>query len=259
MFRQWIRAATARIGIRLPFTGVICVHGTESVSIDADGHPEIKFRKLLVFLEQPSAGDLRDVYALGASQPTSGIIYMSPDAVEISREESEPGRQVISWLPRDPIVVNALYEHQYGWRPSAKFDDTAVCVEYDCNMRTGLFTIELASPRKFDAAVLFERPRWPLRLTERHIVRAALQRLKAPEPAPRISNEGTRIIGEVEAPRVGGRYLLVAFRPCGIADCEEWLTRTSLIHRWQRAVSDWVADFGNRGRDIRDRAVRVKS
>lgn len=259
MLGRWIRAASARIGIRLRFTGVICVHGTQSVSIDEDGQPEINFRKLLVFLEPPSAGDLRDVYALGASQPISGTIYVSPDAIEVSRAEPEPGRQIISWLPRDPIVLNALYEHQYGWRPSARFDDAAVCVEYDCNMRTGLFTIELASPRKFDAAVLFERPRWPLRLTERHIVRAALQRLKASDPAPRISNEGTRIIGEVEGPRVGSRYLLVAFRPCGIADCEQWLARTSLLHRCQQAVSDWVTDFGNRGRDIRGRAARVKS
>jgi hypothetical protein len=240
MFRRWIRTTSARIGIRLRFTGVICVHATQSVSIDAEGHPEINFRKLLVFLEPPSAGDLRDVYALGASQPTSGTIYTSPDAVEVSREEPEPGRLIISWLPRDPIVVNALYEHQYGWRPAAKFDDAAVGVEYDCNMRTGIVTIELASARKFDAAVLFERPRWPLRLTERHIVRAALRRLKEPEPAPRIINEGTRIIGEVEAPRVGSRYLLVAFGPCGIADCEEWLARTSLLNRCQRTVTEWA-------------------
>src|SRR5438093_2186555 len=240
MFRRWIRTASARIGIRLRFTGVICVHGTQSVSIDGEGHPEINFRKLLVFLESPSAGDLHDVYTLGTSQPTSGTIYVSPDAIDVSREEPEPGRQIISWLPREPIVLNALYEHQYGWRPSARFDDTAMCVEYDCNMRTGILTIELAAARKFDAAVLFERPRWPLRLTERQIVRTALERLKAPEPAPRIVNEGTRVIGEVDAPRVGGRYLLVAFGPCGIADCEEWLLRTSVLHRCQRTISDWA-------------------
>jgi hypothetical protein len=210
------------------------------VSIDEEGHPEINFTKLLVFLEPPSAGDLQDVYALGTSQPTSGTIYESPDAIEVAREEPEPGRQIVSWLPREPIVLNALYQHQYGWRPSTRFDDTAMCVEYDCNMRTGVLTIELAATRKFDAAVLFERPRWPLRLRERHIVRAALQRLKAPEPAPRIVNEGTRIIGEIEAPRVGGRYLLVAFGPCGIADCEEWLARTSLLNRCQQTISEWA-------------------
>jgi hypothetical protein len=143
-------------------------------------------------------------------------------------------------VPRDPIVLNALYEHQYGWRPSARFDDAAICVEYECNMRTGIFTIELASARNLDAAVLFERPRWPPRLTERHIIRTALQRLNAPGSTARIVNEGTRIVGEVEAPRVGGRYLFVAFRPCGIADCEEWLAKTSLLNRCQRTISEWA-------------------
>src|SRR5258705_8073657 len=126
MLRQWFRAASARIGIRLPFTGVICVHGTQSVSIDREGRAEIKFRKLLVFLEPPSPGDLHDVYALGTGRPTTATIFLSPDAVELSREERDPGRQTISWLPRDPIVLNALYEHQHGWRPSATFDDPAV-------------------------------------------------------------------------------------------------------------------------------------
>ena len=53
MLRRWIRAASARVGIRLPFTGVICVHGMQSVSIDREGRAEINFRRSLVFLEPP--------------------------------------------------------------------------------------------------------------------------------------------------------------------------------------------------------------
>jgi hypothetical protein len=244
MLRRWIRCASARIGIRLPFKGVICVHGTQSVSLDREGRAEIKFRKLLVFLERPSPGDLRDVYALGTRRGTSAIIYMSPDAIEVSREEPEPGRKEITWLPRDAVILNALYEHQNGWRPSVVFDDPAVCVEYDCNMPTGIFTIELASSTQFDAAVLFKRPRWPLRLTERHIVRAALQRLKTPGPMPQISPDGACVIGEVQAPKIGDRYFLVAFRRCGVADCEQWLMQTSLLGRCQRTISGWAHAVG---------------
>jgi hypothetical protein len=244
MLRRWIRAASARAGIRLPFKGVICVHGTQSVTIDREGRAEIKFKKLLVFLEPPAAGDLRDVYALGTGRGASSVIYMSPDAVEISREEPEPGRQEISWAPRDPIILNALYEHQNGWRPSVVFDNPAVCVEYDCNMPTGIFTIEIAASTQFDAAVLFKRPRWPLRLTERHIVRAALQQLKAAGPMPHISEDGACVIGEVQAPRIGERYFLVAFRRCAVADCEQWLMETSLFGRWQKTISGWAHAFG---------------
>lgn len=244
MLRRWIRAASACVGIRLPFKGVICVHGTQSVTIDREGRAEIRFKKLLVFVEKPSVGDLRDVYAVGTGRGTSAIIYMSPDSIEISREEPEPGRQEITWMPRDPVILNALYEHQNGWQPSVSFDDPAVCVEYDCNMPTGVFTIEVASATQFDAAVLFKRPRWPLRLTPRQIVRAALQQLKEPGVAPQISHDGACVVGEMQAPRIGGRYLLVAFRQCGVADCEQWLMQTSVLGRCHRTISGWAHALG---------------
>jgi hypothetical protein len=240
MLRRWIRAAGARIGIRLPFKGVICVQGTQSVSIDREGRAEITFKKVLVFLERPEPGDLRDVYALGTGTASAATIYTSPDALETAREEPESGRLEISWLPREPILLNALYEHQNGWRPSVTFDDPAVCVEYECNMPTGIFTIELASPAQFDAAVLFKRPRWPRRLTERHLIRAALQRLKSPGLTPRMEQDGMCIVGEIPEPRVGARYFLVAFRRCGVADCEQWLTQTSMVGRCHRAVAGWA-------------------
>ena len=215
MLRRWIRTASARVGIRLPFRDAICVQGTQSVSIDREGRAEINFKKLLVFLEWPQPGDLRDVYTLGTGDGSSAIIFVSPDAVETGREERERGRLEVSWLPRDPVLLYALYEHQNGWRPTATYDDPAVCIEYDCNMPTGIFTIELASPSLFDAAVLFKRPRWPLRLTGRHIVRAALDQLKTPGLTPEISQDGACVVGEIREPRVGDRYFLVAFRRCG--------------------------------------------
>src|SRR5262245_32485791 len=244
MARRWIRAASARVGIRLPFTSAICVQGTQSVSLDSQGHAEIKFRKVLVFLESPEAGDLRDTYTVGNGNATSATIFVSPDAVEVFREEPTPGRLDIVWLPGGPVILNALYEHQHGWQPSETFDDPAVCIEYDCNMPTGIFTIELATATHFEAAVLFKRPRWPRRLTGRHIVSAALQQLKVPGPAPQISADGATVVGEVQAPRVGDRYLLVAFRRCGVADCEEWLKRSSVVRRFQQTVSDWAHAVG---------------
>lgn len=245
MLGRWIRAASARVGIRLPFRGAICVQGTQSVSIDPQGRAEIKFRKLLVFLETPQAGDLRDVYTLGTGKPTSATIYASPDAIEVAREERTAGRQEIVWLPREPVIVNALYEHQNGWRPSGTFNDPAVCVEYDCNMPTGIFTIELTAATQLDAAVLFKHPCWPLPITGRRIISAALQQLKMPGSMPQISSDGATVTGQLQAPRVGDRYFLVAFRRCGVADCEEWLRRTSTIRRWHRTVSDWAHALGS--------------
>ena len=245
MLRRWLRRASARVGIRLPFKGAICVQGRQSVTLDVQGRADINFRRLLVFLEQPEAGDLRDVYTLGTGTSTSALIYASPDAVEISREESSGGRQEIVWLPRERVILNTLYEHQNGWRPSGTFDDPAVCVEYDCNMPTGIFTIELASATRFDVAVLFKRPRWPRRLTGRAIITTALQQLKMQGSMPEISSDGGTVVAELQAPQVGQRYFLVAFRRCGVADCEEWLLRTSTIRRWHRSVAGWAEAFGS--------------
>jgi hypothetical protein len=244
MVRRWITALSARVGIRLPFKGVICVQGTQSVSIDSQGRADIKFTRLLVFLEKPRAGDLRDVYALGEAESANATIYASPDAVEVSREQRAGGRQEIVWLPREPVTLHALYEHQNGWRPSGTFDDPAVCIEYDCTMPTGIFTIELASATQFDAAVLFKLPKWALRLTGRRIIGGALQQLKKPDPTTQMTSDGARVVGEVHAPRPGDRYVLVAFRKCGVADCEEWLTQTSIFRRWHRSVSDWAHALG---------------
>jgi hypothetical protein len=149
------------------------------------------------------------------------------------------------WLPRERVILNTLYEHQNGWRPSGTFDDPAVCVEYDCNMPTGIFTIELASATRFDVAVLFKRPRWPRRLTGRAIITTALQQLKMQGSMPEISSDGGTVVAELQAPQVGQRYFLVAFRRCGVADCEEWLLRTSTIRRWHRSVAGWAEAFGS--------------
>jgi hypothetical protein len=242
MLRQWLRAAGERVGIRVWFTGVICVNGTQSVSIDSRGIAQITTRRSLVFLEPPIEGDLRDTYAIGTG---GAVIDTSPDAIELSREETEPGRLAVSWLPREPVTRYALYEHQNGWSPAAAFDASTVCVEYECDMRTGSFSIELVGPTPFDTAVLFKRPHWPHRLSERHFVRAALKRLKARDSLPRITDDGTRIRGEVRGPRVGERYLMVAFRRGGVADCEEWLQQTSLIGRVERVLSSWTHALGN--------------
>ena len=238
--RQWLRAASARVGIRLRFTGVICVAGTRSICIDREARAHITTRRSLVFLEPPDAGDLLDTYALGTAQPTSAVIEMSPDAIELSREQTEAGRVTISWLPRNPITLYSLYDHQDGWAPSAAFNGTTVCVEYECDMGTGTFTIDLVAPTFFDAAVLFPRPRWPRRLSERRLVRTALQQLKTPASLPRISDDGLRVTCDVRSPRIGERYLLVAFRKCGIADCEEWLKQTSFVGRIERALTGWA-------------------
>jgi hypothetical protein len=233
-----------RIGIHLPFAGVICVGGTQTIAIDDQWRPSITTKRTLVFLEVPDAGDLRDTYGLGSAQSVSSVIYSSPDAVELAREQKSSGRVTLYWWPRDPIALYTLYEHENGWAPAVTFDRSALCLEFQCDMRTGAFTIECLAPTQFETAVLFRQPRWPRRPTERTIVSHALKLLKTAPEAPRILEEGRRIACDIRAPKAGERYLFVVFLKCGIADCERWLEETSILGRAKRLFDSWAHAIG---------------
>ena len=240
MVWRWLRAAMERVGIYLPFAGVICVDGKQTISIDEEWRASITTKRRLVFIEPPSAGDLRDTYGLGFGRPTSSVIYSSPDAVELGREERTPGSVTLYWWPRDPVDLYTLYEHENGWRPTTTFNGSALCVEYRCDMRTGAFTIECVAPTPFETAVVFKRPRWPRQLTARSVIDCALKRLQTTVDAPRILDDGKRIECDIRGSSVGQRYIFVAFRKYGVADCEQWLQDTSMLGRARRTVDGWT-------------------
>jgi hypothetical protein len=240
MLRRWLRTFVERIGIDLPFPGVICVDGTQTISLDEEWRASITTRRKLVFTEAPSAGDLRDTHGLGLGRPISSVIYSSSDAVELGREERAAGSLTLYWWPRNPIALYTLYEHESGWSPSTTFDAPALCLEYTCDMRTGVFNFECLAPASFEAAAVFKRPRWPIRLSERAAIERALKRLSTADKTLQILDDGRRVACEIRGPKVGERYVFVAFRKCGVADCERWLQETSMFGRAQRAVDGWA-------------------
>jgi hypothetical protein len=244
MWRRWMRTAARRASIARRFTDVICVDGTQSFAIQPDWRAQILTTRRLVFLEPPSEGDLCDTYALATGESASALVYTSPDARELWREQSRAGRLIIAWLPREPIRLYTVYEHHNGWMPSVLFNGSAVCAEYHCDMRTGTFTVECTAPVPFEAAVVLARPRWARRVSERRLVRAALDALNSQEPLPAITQDGQRVHARIETPHVGERYVLVAFRRAGVATCEQWLKDTSLVGRVQRRLASWLPAFG---------------
>lgn len=239
MVWRWLRASLQRIGINLPFRGVICVEGTQAITVDQEWRASITTRRKLVFVERPSAGDLYDSYGLGVGQPID-VAYSSPDAVELRRDRSVPGRATLYWWPQEPIALYTLYEHEAVWKPTATFDASALCVEYACDMRTGVFSIQCDTATRLEAAVFFERPRWPWRLTERAIIQRALKGLSSSHALPRILEDGRRVTCDIRGPKAGQRYIFVAFRMCGVADSERWLYETSMLGRAQRLIDSWA-------------------
>jgi hypothetical protein len=239
MLYRWLRAVLERIGIRLPFAGVICVESTQTIAIDEEWRASISAKRKLVFVEPPSAGDLRDTYSVGLDRALSGVIYSSSDAVELGREEVA-GSLTLYWWPRDPVALYRLYEHESGWRPATTFDTSALCLEYTCDMRTGVFTFECLASAPFEAATVFKRPRWPRRLTERTAIENAVKHLNVAAQSPHITEDGRRVTCDISEAKVGERYILVVFRKHGVAECERWLKETSMYGRAHRALSGWA-------------------
>ena len=181
-----------------------------------------------------------DTYTLGIGRPSGSVFYSSPDAVELGREERVQGRLMLYWWPKDPAPLYTLYEHEHAWRSTRTFDAPALCVEHTCDMRTGVFSFECLGPAPFDAAVVFKRPRWPRRLSERATIQLALGQLRDGQALTRLLDDGRRVACEIREANVGDRYVVVAFRQCGVADCERWLQESSLLGRAQRMLDTWA-------------------
>jgi hypothetical protein len=239
---SWIRAAGKRAGLRLPFTNVICAAGTKSIALDADGRVRIGVARTLVFLEPPEPEALADTYTIGPGERLEALAWESPDALELTRVwQKKAGRVTVRWRPTEPIIPFALYVHRNDWIPAGSADGPALCIDYRCDMRTGVFVVELAGATPFETVVAFKRPRWPRLSSDRQVVRYALDCLNAHANLARLAEDGTRAECEIRNPKVGDQYLLVAFRRFGVVDMEEWLRQTSMMGRLRRHVGEWAA------------------
>jgi hypothetical protein len=239
--RSRVRAAARRVGIHLPFSGVICASGSKTVSLEADGRTRIRLARTLVFLDLPEPDDLHDTYAIGPGEELSALDWESPDALELRREwRPKAGRVTVYWRPREPITRHALYVHEHDWVPSTSFTGSAVSVAYRCDMRTGVFTVELATSVPFETVICFKRPRWPRLSTERSLARYALKCLRQSPQHARLAGNGTRAVCEFRNPKQGDEYIVVAFRRFGVVEMEERLRQTSVAGRLRRLAAGWT-------------------
>jgi hypothetical protein len=231
---RWARRRLRSCGIDLPFAEVICPEHIKSISIDAVGRARVTLTQKLVFLQVPRPGDLRDVCDVDSDTTFDNFILQSTDAVETGRTRRGPGSIVVDWEPRSGITPYALYEHQQIWFPAGSYAQPALWTEFHCEVRTGVFRLEMYTPESFEAAVVFERPRWPILNSERRVVKYALRLLDDGGERATIVDEGQRINWKVVAPKVGTRYICVGFHQHGVLLCRNRLTKTSIAGRLRR-------------------------
>lgn len=237
MVKRWLRRALRQIGLNVPFGDVICAEQVRTIWIQPDWRARVTVRRTLVFLDEPADGDLRDTYAVEPGQHLDRLAYDCLDAVEIDREQRGPGRIVVFWRPRVPVVRYAPYVHEHSWTPPTLYQQPALCTEYRCEGKTGVAVTEFITPATFETAVAFRRPRWPRLTSEHATVKYALKCLSSGGERPSVTDEGRRVEWRIVGPRRGDRYLCVVFQQHGVAEWQERLKQSTLLGRTRRLIT----------------------
>ena len=236
MLKRLVKRSLRLCGIRLPFSDLICAEHVKSICIGPDGKAKVTVQEKIVFLEAPEIGDLHDTCTVDQETTFENFIRQSPDSVEGSRRRVGSTTFVMDWMPKSLVTRYALYEHEYTWFPAGSQFQPALFTEYQCDKRTGHFLCEFITPQMFEAAVVFERPRWPLLNTERRLMRYALKQIEAGGGRPNICDNGQRIEWRIAEPKIGTRYMCVAFHGNGLLLWNDNLQKNSIAGRVRRLV-----------------------
>jgi hypothetical protein len=230
---RWFRRALRRCGLDVPFTHVVCPQHVKTIRVHENARIEVTDRQSLVFLDSPEPGDLRD--AVPGAAEGEGAPYHSPDAFEFHRASTRKGTQVC-WMPNEPIVRYALYAHQHGWMLSSNAADV-VCTEFCGEMRTGIVDLEIITSGRFDAGVAFKRPRWRRLKTDSSVIKYALRQLESEGERAAIADDGSRLQWKLLGPKIGERYVYVAFQENGVALWRKRLEEQSFTARMRRLIA----------------------
>ena len=236
MLKRLIRRSLQRCGIRLPFSGLICAEHLKSICIGPDGKAKVTVQEKIVFLDMPELGDLHDTCTVDQETTFENFIRQSPDSVEGGRKKIGSSAFVIDWMPKSAITRYALYEHEYSWFPAGSQLQPALYTEYVCEAKTGHFVCEMITPQAFEAAVIFERPRWTLLNTERRIMRYAMKQIELGAARPSLLDNGQRLEWRIAEPKIGTRYMCVAFQQNGLLLWNDNLQKSSFSGRMRKLV-----------------------
>jgi hypothetical protein len=216
-------------GIVTPYSEVIYAEYVKGISIDQAWQAHVNVQQKLVFLQVPERGDLFDVCPLDPKTTFENFRVQSPDSQEIGRRRIGRTAAAIDWEPRARITPYAIYDHHVTWSYPTTADQLSSHVEFKCEGRTGTFLFEMAAPQSFDAAVVFERPRWTNLTSERRLVKYALKLLDSGAERATLADNGQRVEWKITGPKIGAHYMCVIFHHNGVLLWKDKLEKTSLL------------------------------
>jgi hypothetical protein len=240
-----MRTAFRRLGLPVPFGGVICTELTRTIYVESDWRARVVTRRALVFSASPVPGDLRDQFPIEPGSPLEILFYDSPDAMEVGRRRRGPRTLDIQWLPKQPVTRYTLYRHEDTWVAPESQKKSAIWAQFRCDMKMGVFSIEFVTPGLFEAGIVFRKKRWRNFRTERGFMKYALAQLKRDQAAQaHIDEGGKRATWQIEGPLVGDRFVFVLFHEHGMADWDRRITEHSLAGRARRLFGQFAHALG---------------
>lgn len=222
-----------RSGLNARFNDVICPEHVKTVWLRADGQIETTIDRKLVFLHAPPPNAMRDV--VPATPDHATIRYESPDTKGFERKTG-PRDAYLYWSPQKPIVPYAIYPHQLRWQSPGPTREAAISVDITCEHRTGVLGIQAVTPAAFESAVVFKRPRWRELRTEHSLMKEALRQLESGAEKPAAFENGTRVAWYLERPKIGERYIFVAFHEGGVKLWKQRLAATTFTAKLRRLI-----------------------
>ena len=114
--------------------------------------------------------------------------------------------------------------------------EAAISVDITCEHRTGVLGIQAVTPAAFESAVVFKRPRWRELRTEHSLMKEALRQLESGAEKPAVFENGTRVAWYLERPKIGERYIFVAFHEGGVKLWKQRLAATTFGAKLRRLI-----------------------
>ena len=144
----------------------------------------------------PEIGDLHDACTVD-DESVENFIRHSPDSVEgATFGSSDPGPSSSTGCRRGRSPDTPCTNMNSAGFPPGRSCSRRCSRGTVCEKRTGHFLCELITPQVFEAAVVFERPRWPRLNTERRVMRYALKKIEAGAGRPASATTASESNGE---------------------------------------------------------------
>lgn len=229
--------------------------GRRTMKIDVDE----KYRAVvmrsseLIFLQEPTAGDLVDIITFLPGETAETHSYASPDSISTKVVTSAGNSASIYWKPASGSIKRFVpYLHTMQYVSADLYGEDAFYHSVLVDRHIGHAVIEIQCALPVSSAVAFVAPWHATQITPKLLYKFGVLRDRHCEQ-PTVSGQGHKIVWQFQNPRLGRQYVLLAI----YAGEEERYRTASESLFWRLRFRNWWAQkTGRTASDLRSSVTR---